>query len=104
MLVACISYNDLTIPHGSNHLLEHYCNDFMQKLGAALPELLKPPVPASQTSGGSKPAGGSTAAAEDLQQVLRHDGDYPGPIDGIYGPETKASSQKYLTKHPSGPT
>jgi hypothetical protein len=118
MLVSCISYNDSSIPHAKNQLLETYCNFFMSELGMVLPDLLKPAGATNQTPSGPKPAAArsrqthsgpksaavSTVAVKDLQQVLLQEGDYQGPMDGVYGPETKAAYQKYLTKHSSGPT
>lgn len=82
----------------------------MNELGTALPALLKPVGATSQTGSGTKPAvtaagskppSESAVAIKDLQQLLLQDGDYQGPTDGVYSPETKAAYQKYLTKHPS---
>jgi hypothetical protein len=57
MLVACISYNDRSISHGQNELLNKYCDPFMQQLGTVLPNLLKPAGATNQPLGGSKQAG-----------------------------------------------
>jgi hypothetical protein len=54
MLVACISYNDSSIAHADNTLLDQHCGIFMNKLSDALPELLKPPS-SIQTASGSPP-------------------------------------------------
>jgi hypothetical protein len=56
MLVAYISYNDKSISHGQNELLNKYCDPFMQQLGSVLPNLLKPAGAADQPLGGSKQA------------------------------------------------
>jgi hypothetical protein len=116
MLVACISYYDQSIPHAANILLQNNCLDFFRKVGDALPNLLKPAEATSQTSGGSRPgtaranqaprsnpAAVNAVVVKDLQQVLMQDGDYPGPINGVYSSETMAAYEKYLAKHPNGP-
>jgi hypothetical protein len=38
MLVSCISYNDLSIPHADNQLLDKYCRPFMDALSQVLPK------------------------------------------------------------------
>jgi hypothetical protein len=114
MLVACISYYDESIPHSGNKILAEYCGDFMIKIGDALPNLLKPSGATSQPPSGSKqatthkaattsnPASVSTDAVKDLQQILLQDGDYQGPINGVYSPATIAAAyQNYLKKHPA---
>jgi hypothetical protein len=101
-------------PHAVNTLLGSSCPGFFDEVGKALPDLLKPTGAAKQTPSGSKqatthtattrsnPAAVGTDAVKDLQQVLLQDGDYQGPINGVYDPETKAAYQKYVTKHPVG--
>jgi hypothetical protein len=119
MLVSCISYNDWSIPHAENQLLDKYCGSFMSQLGTLLPDLLKPAAATNQTSSGPKPAAArtrqtqsgpksaavSTVPVKDLQQILLQDGDYQGKIDGIYNKgEMDTAYQKYSAKHPIGPT
>jgi hypothetical protein len=116
MLVACISYYDESIPRSENTLLRDNCANFMKELGAAIPSLLKAAGAANQPQGqlkqtatptkrvqnGTKSPSASTVAVKDLQQVLRQDGDYQGPINGVYSAEIQDAYVRYLAKHPSG--
>jgi hypothetical protein len=116
MLVSCLSYNDRSIPHAVNALLEKNCGPFFDQLDEALPNLLKPtgetnqpPTGSKQTAtatkrvqGGAKSPSANTVAIKDLQQLLLQDGDYQGPINGVPDAEIQAAYSKYLAKHPTG--
>jgi peptidoglycan hydrolase-like protein with peptidoglycan-binding domain len=56
-----------------------------------------PAVAAAVTASATEPQAGPRAAhVRELQQALASAGYDPGPIDGIFGPRTKAALRKYI--------
>jgi hypothetical protein len=55
----------------------------------------------AQTGPATEPQAGRRAAhVRELQQALASSGYDPGPIDGIFGPRTKAALRKYIAVPP----
>jgi len=96
MLVACIGYNDASLPHHDNEILKRYCDHFMTQLDNVLPDLLKPATVSVSQAAAPKSSGAkaipATAEKDPIISLVqqRLNSLNPSKInpDGIDGPET----------------